>query len=174
MKIVAIDAATVNRIAVGDTDGNVKFWSHQLGKKGASQEARFAASMHMVNGLIKSHSPDLVVIEAAIGGHNANAFLIGLVACIRGVCYARNIRCEVVTSQSVRRYFLGYTPRRSNFPNLSAVDARKAIKQVVIDRCKAVGWHPKDDNQADALAMFDYACAKFGRSFVTSVPGGMV
>jgi hypothetical protein len=34
------------------------------------------------------------------------------------------------------------------------------VKQQVIQQCRFLGWHPKDDNAADALALWDYACSR--------------
>ncbi|MBI1213847.1 MAG: hypothetical protein GC190_20490 [Alphaproteobacteria bacterium] len=60
------------------------------------------------------------------------------------------IECEEIHMQSARAHFLG----RGNTPKASA-----AIEKAVKARCMVRGWKPKDDNEADALCLLDYARA---------------
>ena len=52
--------------------------------------------------------------------------------------------------QTVRAYFLalGKTPKKSD-----------AIAAAVLRRCRERGWAPKNDDEADALAILDYTRA---------------
>ena len=61
--------------------------------------------------------------------------------------------------QSVRKHFLGKHLTARDFPSLSAKDSRLEIKQRVIARCNQIGWQPRSDDEADAMAIWDYGCA---------------
>lgn len=56
---------------------------------------------------------------------------------------------EAANNQTVRAHFLG-----------SARGDRKELKAKTIAVCRALGWDPKDDNEADALAVLHYTLHK--------------
>ena len=161
MIIVALDIATQTGIAAGSPGGKPKAWSVDLGK-GRSEDARFSKALVVTHEMIERFRPDLIAVEAAIGGKFASAFLIGVVACVRGVAANRGLPVRSYTSGSVRKHFLGRALAKRDFPALTAAAATKAIKGEVIHRCRLLGWDVPDDNAADACALFDYACATAG------------
>jgi hypothetical protein len=113
----------------------------------------------LTNRLIKEHEPSLIVYEAAIGGRDASAYLIGLVACMRGCANNRGIVCKPYHRASILRHFVGKALTSRDFPGLGKAKAKAAIKETVIARCRLLGWQVPDDNAADAAALWDYACA---------------
>lgn len=163
MKVLALDIATQCGVAVGNCGDTPKAWSVDLGK-GCSEDARFSQILTLTAGLIERHKPDLIVIEAPIGGRDASALLIGLVACARGVCANRGVLAVAVFPATVRRHFLGKSLTARDFPALSAAKAKRAIKGAVMDRCRLLGWDVPDDNAGDAAATWDWACATHGRA----------
>ena len=104
-----------------------------------------------VTDLLRLHRPGLIAFEAplapgATAGAQATVRLWTLVAF---VCYtAARWRIPAVPAhvQSVRKHFLG-TGRPKN------------PKAAVMDACRRRGWSPRTHNQADALAVLDWAVA---------------
>lgn len=170
MIVVALDIATQTGIAVGSPGGKPKAWSVDLGK-GRGEDARFSKALVLTHELIERYRPDLIAVEAAIGGKFASAFLIGVVACVRGVAANRGVPVRSYTSGSVRKHFLGRALAKRDFPSLKPAAATKAIKGEVIARCRLLGWEVADDNAADACALWDFACATAG--FQTAPSGGL-
>lgn len=70
--------------------------------------------------------------------------LMGFTAVAELAALEVGAKCYVETSQTIRKHFLG-----NGRP--------KDPKAVVIARCRQLGWKPLDDNQADAIAGWDYA-----------------
>ncbi|WP_276200594.1 hypothetical protein [Chelatococcus sp. XZ-Ab1] len=106
--------------------------------------------------------PDLIVIEAALepggqkSGHAAaNTFgYLGAVYAVAG-CY--RVRVAAAHAQSISKHFIGR----------GRVGDRRLKKQLFIDRCHLLGLLDRDcrdDNRADAVALHDYASARWGRA----------
>lgn len=183
MKIVALDVATQTGICVGDSGADPRAWSISLGQaphdrrmskdeRAELDALRFSNALVMTHGLIEHHQPDLIVIEAAIGGPKASQFLIGLVACVRGCAKNQGVKCRPANLSAVRKHFIGRSLSVSDFPHLKPAAAKKAIKGEVIKRCTLLGWDVDgDDNAADACAIWDWACANFVRGH-QAAPGG--
>lgn len=172
MKILALDIATHTGIAVGDSGDAPKAWSVDLGQ-GRSEEARFSEVLRLTHGLIATHSPALVVIEAPIGGKNANAFLIGLAACVRGCAENRGVRSLTVLPATARKHFLGKAKTSKDFPGMSQAKAKLAIKREVLARCHLLKWDVPDLDAADAAATWDWACAHHARGYQAKPLGGL-
>jgi len=166
--IVALDIATVTGVAVGSPGRPPKAWSVDLGK-GRSEDARFSQVLVLTHGLIERHRPSLIAIEAAVGGPKASAYLIGLVACVRGCAANRGVPVQTFPINSIRKHFTGRALALRDFPHLKPLAAKRAIKQVVMDRCRMLGWDVPDADAADAAALWDFACATQGAQ---SIPAG--
>ncbi|GAB5434767.1 MAG: hypothetical protein EpisKO_41370 [Epibacterium sp.] len=175
MRILALDVATNTGICVGDTGAAPRAWTVNLGEapdrgrlskedKERLDARRFSNALQMTHGLILRNSPDLIVVEAPIGGREANAYLIGLVACIRGCAFNQGVHCITAHESTVRKHFLGKAYRTADFPTLKKADAKVAIKRLVEGRCRLLGWDPETLDEADAMAIWEWACA-------TQVPG---
>lgn len=70
----------------------------------------------MTQGLITAHKPDLIVIEAPIGGQKVNASLIKMVGCIEGCAFNRGVKTHSVSLATVRKRFLGKAFTKRDFP----------------------------------------------------------
>lgn len=172
MKIVALDIASVTGVAVGCPNSSPQCWSVDLGKK-LSEEQRFSKALVMTHSVIAEHKPDLIAIEAAVGGPKTSHFLVGLLACVRGCAANRGVPAEVYAIGAIRKHFTGRVWTVKDFPHLKHAAAKAAIKQQVIDRCHLLGWSPQDDNAADALALLDYALAK-NTNHQARIAGGLL
>lgn len=162
MKVMSLDIATNMGVAVGMSGGDPRAWSVHLGQ--APDERRFSKLLGITAKLLAEHTPDLVAVEAPIGGKTKSDYLIGLAACVRGVCANRGVRVEVCNIATVRKHFLGKHFTAKHFPGRSHAAAKNAIKVQVIARCGLLGWHVEDHDAADAAAIWDFACATWARS----------
>lgn len=172
MKILALDLATNTGICVGLAGGDPLAWSENLGR--GSDDIRFGNLIKLTERLIAQHEPELVVIEAAIGGPKSSQYLVGLVACVKGVCARSGVPVEAMHLSSIRRHFLGKVLRVTDYPGMSRAAAKKAIKGEVMKRCAQLGWQVNgDDDAADAAALWEYACATKVRSHQTKPVGGL-
>lgn len=175
MIILALDVATVTGAAVGSPGGKPTAWSIDFGQ-GKSEDYRFSQALVHTHRLIEHHKPDLVAIEAAIGGPRTSHFLVGLVSCIRGCAFNRRVRVETYSVAAIRRHFCGGHVTSAAYghlePKKRKAAARSAGKNLVMQRCRQLGWQCDDDNAADAAALWDYACALESRAHqITSLPG---
>lgn len=170
--VLALDVATRTGIAVGCHTGKPECWSEDLGK-GKTEDERFSNVLRLAHELIQEHEPALIAVEAPIGGKTSSMFLVGLVACVRGVAYNRKIPCETVAPSSVRKHFMGKAKTSRHFRGLSHAKAKLAIKQEILDRCLLLKWDVPDLDAADAAATWDYACAKWVRGYEAKPTGGM-
>lgn len=170
MRVVALDVATVCGICVRLPGEKPVAWSIDLGS-GKSEDARFSAALVLTHGLLAEHKPDLVAIEAPVGGPKASSLLIGLVACIRGCCFNRRVPVQTYPINSIRRHFMGRALALKDYPGVSAHQAKRLMKQDVMRRCRMLGWEVPDDNAADACALADFACATLGAQ--TTPAGGL-
>lgn len=169
MKILALDIATRTGVAFrGPGDNAPRTWAIDLGK-GQTEERRFARCLRMVKHYHATLRPDLIAVEAAIGGKHANAYLIGLVACVRAQAAMCGVPVKIYHAGSVRKHFIGKALTARDFPGMSAAKAKLEIKRAVADQCHAFGWHVDGLDEADAAALLDLARAKEG---IQSMPTG--
>ena len=171
MICLAFDVASVTGVAVGDAGGKPRAWAVQLGR-GGSEVDRLAKAIRMTSAYVEKFKPDLVAVEAPVGGRDANAFLIGLVACVKGEAARHGVRVVEYYPASIRKHFLGKALTARDFPGKSHAASKAAIKGAVMARCRLLGWDVETHDAADAAALFDYAMALESRSHqVTSLPG---
>lgn len=171
MRILALDVATNVGICVGESGADPRAWSVYLGDP--PDERRFSNALSMAHGLIENHNPDLIVVEAAIGGPKTSHYLVGLVACVRGCAYNRGVQVKSAALGTVRKHFLGKAIATRDFPHLKQAAAKKAIKAEVMKRCALLGWPVDTDDEADAVAIWDWACAEFVRGHHAKPAGGL-
>lgn len=169
MKICALDIASKTGVCIGESGADPTAWTCDLGKP--PDDRRFSNVATLAETIIDKHRPDLIVAEAPVGGRQASAYLIGLVACVRGVAWRQGVKCETAHLATVRKHFLGKSLSVKHFPHLKPAAAKKAIKQEVIARCQILGWTPETDDEADALATWDWACATYAPKY-QSMPLG--
>ena len=170
MKILAFDLASKTGVAFGAVGGKPFVGSVSLGQ---SEDHRYAGSIGLCARLIKKYQPDLIAIEAPVGGSNASAFLIGLIACVRGEATRQGVRVVSYYPATIRKHFLGKAMTGRDFPSKNAAAAKKAIKGVVMARCHLLGWDVKDGDAADAAALWDYASARENMDHQMKTVGGL-
>ncbi len=176
MLIAAFDLARRMGFAIGRAGEIPRAGAKLLASKdeppaaGAQELGRFLRDVMVLE------KPDLVIAEhwlhpSAQPSGDAVLWQLHLHGALHGVlgCW-QGIRFEHVAADTVRKHFCG---RASAFARTKAPkdwrakrDARQATKDMVIDRAVALGYLPKtrrDDDCADACALWDYASAHFAR-----------
>ena len=171
MKVLAFDLATVTGCAFGVAGAKPRAWTVALGK--VSHEERFSRCIRMTARYMRQFEPDVVAVEAPVGGRDANALLIGMAACVKGEAVRRGVRVVEYFPGTVRRHFLGKALTTRDFPGKTKAAAKGAIKAAVIARCHLLGWEVESGDAADAAALWDYACSLESRAHQMTTIGGI-
>ena len=156
MKIVAADIASATGVAVDREDGRPRCMTWHT-REGADMWAAGLAFADRLDSLLALEKPGLLAIEAPVLGNSGgkvftSELLIGLAFMAGVVARARGIRFERVHVQTVRRHLLNQG--RPNNP-----------KRAVMERCRLLGWEVRNDNEADAAAVWAFAKASWDGSF---------
>jgi len=155
MIIAALDLATKTGVAVGPLGGQPELWTLDLKSKG---EAKFHATRLMqiqglAHRLISEQGAQFIAIEKPfVASHNnweTTLLTIGLTANVLSWAERKGIPVDIISAQTVAKHFTG-----------SGKMKRDEKKAAILAECRARGWEPHDDNQADAAALWDLACAR--------------
>jgi hypothetical protein len=162
-RLVGVAWGFASRDAKPETD----VWD--LGRE-ASRARRIGRLITRVSVFLKDYAPDVVVIEAPLNlqaaakaSTGAAWALIGVAMAAEAVCDLRGVpRVHLVDVQDVRAHFLGQRTFRDGYDpvNKRKITARENAKAAVISMCRMRGWQVKDDNAADAAALWSWGCAK--------------
>lgn len=158
MLVLSLDIATTCGVAIGTAGATPRAWSVDLGK-GASDQARFAKTIGLVRWACAKYKPDLVAIEAPVGGKTTSHLLVGMWACAMGEANRQGVAVVKCDISSVRKHFLGKHLTTKHFPDLPAHRAKAQIKLSVVNRCRALGWDIEGHDAADAAAIWSYSVA---------------
>ena len=150
MKLLAFDLATNTGVAFGGTGGMPIAMTYVLGDSGSKHGQRFAELGLVTRRLIADFKPDHIAIEEAIaGGAPGDAsrvkLAMGLRACVMAAGFVHDIKVTEHAVASIRKHFVGQG-------NLASDKAKAAT----IRRCERLGWRVRNDNEADALALWDF------------------
>ena len=133
--------------------------THKLAPEGSESPAIMGGMIQFLGQRLMAFKPKTLVYEAPFDPRhmkkiniNTIRILWGLPGVVEGVAY----RCGVydvreANVNDIRRFLIGRTPKRDE------------AKQAVIDHLRALGHDPKDDNEADAIAGWYYACSIIDR-----------
>jgi Holliday junction resolvasome RuvABC endonuclease subunit len=163
MLILALDLASTTSFAIGTAGQIPKSGSVTLRKRGDNSEtAAFNLRRFLEEQIFVFARPDKIVVEAPMSmaaQKSADAAFIaaGIFHIAAVEARVRAIQFHAVAASTVRKHFIG-TARTGD---------RNRTKALVIARCHQLGLMPKEcreDNRADACAVWDYASATFGRA----------
>lgn len=146
--IVAFDLATTTGVACGRPCDVPVAWSFRLT---GSHDKRFGEMLRTVNRIFREREPTNIVIEAPfVGRHPAVARLLyGLRGVVLGVAHLHGVDVQERMVSDIRKYFLGHAGGR-----------RKDAKARVMERCREIGWTVRNDDEADALALWSMRAAE--------------
>lgn len=146
--IIALDLATKTGVAVGEPRGQPKAWTEDLGPG----SGKLAEIMRLIDKLTRQYRPVLIAIEEPLmtkAGHaNSVAHQHRLHGAAIGTALLKGVKVQSYPVSTIRKHFCGHLPK-----------IRGNGKINVMNQCRALGWKFPDDNAADALALWDYACA---------------
>lgn len=154
IRVLAFDTATKTGVCFGEAGSRPKLWSVALGISRRPDDSidwgpRFSKTLRMTEYYIKKFDPDLIAVEAFVGGPKANTSLAGLVACVEGEAARHGVRVVTYYPSTIRKHFLGGVSRSNKTP----------IKSQVFAKCRMLGWDVPDTDAADAGALWDYVCS---------------
>lgn len=164
--IYALDLAIATGFAVGHPNTIPRSGTVVLKKPSEDRAVALANLLSFLSREWKEDRPGLVAVEAPmhlgawakIGNSEANVRMqYGLHGIVEAMCVRFGIPRVEEYAQTIRKHFMG-TPGRGE---------RKATKAAVVNRCHLLGYFPrscKDDNRADACAVFDWAAASLAKS----------
>ncbi len=162
MKILALDLSTNTGWAAGEIGGRPLHGVIRLPstKKDIGLFAQFFETEVRV--LLAVQKPDRVVFESPIlTGTTRLATLrklYGLAYHTELICLQRDIPCSETHMQTARST-LGFKQLPRSVKDKAA--RRKHTKSEIMRLCRAMGWEPADDNEADALCIWNDACLAF-------------
>lgn len=150
MMCLALDMATNMGWAAGDLRGSPEFGSQRLGEPGSSHGARFFEALDYLKRLVLVYKPRLIALEAAIpagpkGGQERAQLAMGYRAQVHVIAFRANAKIEEHHVSSIRKHFIGH----------GGTGGSKA-KTLTMDHCLRLNWPVDNDNEADALALWDY------------------
>jgi hypothetical protein len=155
--VLAVDLAANTGWALGHVGAQPRFGSVRFGDRATHNNVIFAACLDWTIEILQRERPDLLILEsllpptAKLGHTSAPALdrLAGLNAIVRAVAHRAQVG-EIADAavSDVRGHFIG-----------SRREARAIAKRLTIERCRRLGWSVVNDNEADALALWSYACA---------------
>lgn len=154
-KILALDIATRSGWAFGRPGEIPSSGSIRLAPSGSSNGAIGRGMLRWLTDFITVNNPDMIYYEVPLdprhkGGQTTFAtarILLGLPFLVETISEARGVfKLREAGVQDVRKYFVGQARPKDK-------------KQAVIARCRELGWKAEDDNAADALALWSFACA---------------
>lgn len=151
MIVLALDLARRTGWAAGKPCGPVAFGHFTI--HDARDERRFLEMCQIVTRLIDAKAVTLMVCEAPFVGQGQRANTLMPLFGYRAAAYIasanKGVRvADMVTPATVRKHFVGHGGQK-----------RAAAKKAVIEKCQWRGWQTKDEDEADALALWDYQCA---------------
>lgn len=147
--VLFLDLATTTGWAEGDPGGRALSGSIRLGKGGDPGEVGFNFMKFMASRM--AFRPARVIYEMPFiaGLKNANTTMVtwGLAFTTVTICKSYGVRCQPANLNTIRKEVLGFVPRKDG------------VKESIIAHCRSLGYEPADDNAADAILGWLYACA---------------
>ncbi|MGD9544970.1 hypothetical protein [Methylocystis sp.] len=161
MLILALDIATYTGYALGRAGEIPASGSVRLKRPGEPADVAAFNMRAFLRDRLALERPDLICIEHylnPVAQKSADAVILQLMCFGVAVAeaMARDIRLEKPAPATVRKHFIG----------AANMGERKATKAAVLNRARVLGYIPRDcrdDNRADACAIFSFASANYAR-----------
>lgn len=162
--IYGLDLGITSGFAKGRPGDTPVSGAVRLKKTTESIDVAFSNLIAFLDAEFSSELPGLLVKERILSLEafkqlNMNQNVVyahaGYHAIVEGMCGRYGIPWEDVPDSTARKHFLGR----------GRLGTRAETKNAVVDRCHVLGLMPRDcrdDNQADACCVHDWACATYG------------
>jgi len=171
-RILALDVATQTGAAEGRPGEIPTLSTLKFGGEGVSHARICANCLDWIALKLTDNPPDLIYIEAplpigaAFGKGRSNAKSIvrlqGLYCIVLAAATLKRIPCEDVDVMRVRTAFIGESKLRGEI-------AKQRCKMM----CKMLGWEAKNVDEADAAALWYFACASVAPKLAPVIHAGM-
>lgn len=148
--LLALDLATSTGFALRSANGLIQSGSQRF-QKGLAVGPFLIAYERWLAESLTVWQPEVVAFEAPWVGGVTHQDTARKLMCLAGVTEMACLKAPSVqrhfeaNNASVRKHFLG-----------KGRGDRKELKRLAIDACRARGWDPENDDEADALALLDY------------------
>ena len=152
MRILAFDPGDKMGVCFGVAGGTPEFMSPRIGGSNVIMARRCMEAMLITRRMIKRYEPDLLVIESPYFDRrkpNAARALFQYLGCFLGVAESMGVRTDEYTVAEIRKHFISAS-------NLRRASAKASVMEV----CRTIGWSVRNDNEADAGALWEYACSR--------------
>lgn len=148
--ILALDLATRTGWALWSPGALPEYGSIVFPGTGTGTGLFFAGYADWLTGHIEQGTGHVIfegpIKPGPLSALQATRKTFGLIGITEGICHASDIRCDEANNTKWRSHFFGKGAGR-----------RGALKQLCIEECRARGFAPKNDDEADALGILDYA-----------------
>lgn len=159
MNLICLDLATCYGYAILH-NGKVVSGSRRLPGDHLTDGRRMLDYANWLADQIRFFEPDNVVFESPYVSHTPGRqtsqrtvlTLFYLAATTELICAQMQVPCYSLRPGDWRKSFLG----------ADNTTGRKKLKDLVMRHCLLRGLRPKDDNEADALGVLEYAAFRFG------------
>jgi len=139
MKILALDIATITGWKTETASGTFNFKPN----RGESEGMRVIRFKSKVTELIEMEKIEIVAYERAGGMHKASIIVESeMIGVLKVICEERGVSLACYSSSEIKKFATG----KGN-----------ANKQAMVDAAIALGYNPKDDNEADAIHIYNLA-----------------
>ena len=143
MSTLALDLATVCGYAILRSDGRIESGSEKFNPKtGEGQGARWTRFRAWLVEAKNTHDVDRVAYELVVGGVPGQVYAAqiygGFVAILQAFC---------------EHHRIPYTGHHVGTIKKAWTGNGAAKKALMVARCKELGFTPRDDNEADAIAL---------------------
>jgi crossover junction endodeoxyribonuclease RuvC len=159
-RILALDQSAFTGFCHGEPGGQPIQGCFRLASKLMSERANVLEDF--VIDLVKGSGITAVYFEQPIIPKNTSfvtlAPLIGYAVIIAKAARRLSVPSYPVHQQSWRSEF--GVPTQAPRKIKSLEDRRKWVKAATIERCRKLGYDPKDDNAADAIGIWSVACSR--------------
>lgn len=150
--VLALDLATSTGWARGEPGGKPAFGSLRFGKPGTSRPVIYRAFREWLSVELTDRITRVVFESSAtqlMGGRTTIEtvkLLIGLTEHLEEFCHQR-VEVREARTSDVRHHFIGSNPKRA------------IAKPAMMQKCRDFGWDVANDDEADALGLWDYQCS---------------
>jgi len=152
--VLFLDIASVTGWCEGEPGGKPTYGTKRLAPVGADTPEVAAGMIVFLGHRLQAFVPRLLVYEApfmpATMNRNTTRLTFGLSMIAEGVAYRMGVRTiREANLNSIRKGMMGFVPRGKGTD----------VKRAVTDHVRSLGYDPQDDNAADAILGWLYACS---------------
>lgn len=159
--ILALDLSLRTGIAYGclrDTSPHISLWRINGGI--ARMGEAWVDMQNRLEDFVAVTRPSMVVYAVPFAKQQTSARLgLGFSSHVESSCYRLDLPCYEVQEPTARKHILGrgsFTERDANRQIIKG-SGRKGAKEASMEWCRNKGWEIRDDNEADACVMWEYA-----------------